>query len=359
MANVFYFGTSEMTYNVIEGTLVQLSCTAKEEYPVIIYRDMESDHEIVRNWTLLPQTSVYDYKMMPDETDVIHILTIQNVNRTQSGSYGCLQTEPNLDQKTLILQVIYQPSQPTCETGFHLFTMFTTEKIMSQFEGKCVVTDGYPPAEMSFSGIPNLLLNANIIHLPERKLEGSLSFLPSVTLNNSAVSCIVRQDYPSDLNLQSYEKSCSFEPFQFWKTFEVWITPPNLTVHRPGDVSFICSSNAGSTSGAYWLLPKLPSGVSHTERNNKLTLHVQQAETLVGKPIVLTLECRLLYRNMSSKDKIFVTIDIKVGTVPTLILIIIVVTLVIFAIVIGLIFTHNRKRKIRKDFPANLQSDLT
>ncbi|KAJ8022183.1 hypothetical protein HOLleu_39596 [Holothuria leucospilota] len=308
------FGTLGTICYVTEGGTIQLFCRKNNSEPVIIYKDVGDDGIIiVKDNILKVQTGGYRYQVMENGTEKHHRLTINNISRSHRGRYDCLQTETKFDRKTVTLKVFYPPSEASCETDFDLFTTFEKDKIHIPFEGKCTVKDGYPSVNMSFSGILDSFEMKPVIKRWDEKIEGRFSLLPNMTLNNSVVSCIVRQHYPTHSTLPDYESVCSFKPFRFLAELSVWITPSNVTIHQPKDIYFVCSSNAENVAEVYWVLSKLPTGVSHSENSNMLTLHIRAEDTLTDRSIVITIKCQGHYRNRSCEDEAFVKINVKRG----------------------------------------------
>ncbi|KAJ8022181.1 hypothetical protein HOLleu_39594 [Holothuria leucospilota] len=297
MADQCVFGTLDTICNVTEGGAVQLFCRKNNSEPVIIYKDVENDIPISKDYKLVLHTGEYSYHVIKNTTGSIHRLTINDVSRSHGGRYYCLQKHPKFDTKTVTLKVFYPPSEASCETDFDLFTTFEKDNIHTPFEGKCTVNDGYPSVSLSFSGISDSFGMKSTIKRSGEKIEGRFSLLPNITLNNSAVSCIVRQHYPAHLTLPDYETVCSFEPFLFLEEFSVWITPSNVTIHQPKDIHFVCTSNAENLTEVYWILSKLPTGVSHSENSSILTLHIRAEDSFTDRSIVITIKCQGHYRN--------------------------------------------------------------
>ncbi|PIK49783.1 hypothetical protein BSL78_13336 [Apostichopus japonicus] len=185
--------------------------------------------------------------------------------------------------------VNYRPSNPICSSSQKLI-FFKDDVTNATAVLQCSLGDiGRPKSTLSFQFQNGSSVNSSVI-ISGNNLEASISILPSVRMNNSYISCIVRQDIPSSMSTTSFEDSCSFPPILFLEELQVMITPSMYTMNDSGNITFTCSSNAGPLDNVTWKIKsEVPNSVTKFAKHDQITFQVNNSKMSNSASIVF--EC--------------------------------------------------------------------
>lgn len=283
---VLEFADVIQEYNVTEDTDVKLSCRMPNDGPVIIFEDRrENDVTLVSDFRLEESFKArYQYEYNTSPTWTSHNLTVSNVNRLDSGEYVCLQTEPTINQKSLLLNVHYRSSAPTCSTS-HPPVYLLEEVIAENLTFICKLDEiGNPRAKLQ---IDSNRSNQSLRHIQTDDTIDriSVSFLPNIDMDDTKLSCTSHQEVFSNAESGAVDSSCEFVTVLFLDEVTVTMKPANLTIKQAGNYVVKCESNAGSSIAVTWHIPTtLPEGMSYAVNEQYLIFTVDDPGQAVTNP---------------------------------------------------------------------------
>lgn len=251
------FDSLNSVHNVTEGEDIDLECDVRNEYPVSIFLDKsQSDVIIAQNWSLIDKTRLYSYQHRKEGDGVHHTLVLYNISRSASGRYVCLQLEPRIDQQSITLNVLYNASNPVCTSLSE--TVFLTDEVQHQeVNFMCTVEDVGDPmcSTSSFTGSPRDSKITSVFVEDDHKHIDTLSFIPSVDMNNTIIQCVRAQDSPVSTTspLVPLRRTCDFPKIRFLRDLILHILPSNrLVVSDVGVHILHCLSNVRNLTRIAW-----------------------------------------------------------------------------------------------------------
>ncbi|XP_071814332.1 uncharacterized protein [Apostichopus japonicus] len=259
-----------------------------------IFKDTGEDSFIINNGHLEGNPNKYGYSSTVSDSGRKHTLIIKNIDRNEAGVYSFMQEKPfKLISVTVLVN--YRPSNPICSSSQKLI-FFKDDVTNATAVLQCSLGDiGLPKSTLSFQFQNGSSVNSSVI-ISGNGLEASISILPSVRMNNSYISCIVRQDIPSSMSTTSFEDSCSFPPILFLEELQVMITPSMYAMNDSGNITFTCSSNAGPLDNVTWKIKsEVPNSVTNFAKHDQITFQVNNSKMSNNASIVF--ECFGKVRN--------------------------------------------------------------
>lgn len=256
----------ENRYSAMEGDNVEFVCTSSGS--VTMFLDSIQDEEIIKNGILLKDPTRYVYTT--NETGDVHTLIIKNITRREMGKYICITNTP-FDYMSLNLEVYYRASAPICVSSSQDLVFFTDEVTNRTVDFYCNVSD---------TGSSESILALTMFQddTPIRRVyNDSLTFRLSVITNQTNISCVVEQEFPSSMNISTFKDSCGFLPILVLDGIEVTISPPQYVMNNTGNITFKCLSKAGFVDDFTWnVSPQFESIVPYTIENDSLRFYIDR-----------------------------------------------------------------------------------
>lgn len=301
------FKESPESYKIYEGNAVQLVCQQEREKLLSISRDGTA---IVKNLALVGSPLKYSFNK--ENSSNKYVLKIQDLDKSDDGIYFCVEGVTLIKQ--LYLEILYPPkSGPNCSSSYGTSKSYFDDISQQRFYFNCTVEDGNP--QIKFRLYKDGKLRERIdpdkvieIKQPGQTLLKTLMFSSYLnsSFNNSRLTCVVVQDIPSAFLGYDFNETCYFGPMRLLPTFDILITPSNVSFQE-GDVKVLtCSSNVSNVVKRW---RNIPEGLVYETVEDKSGLHLKifEMNTISNQPIILGCECLLGNRRLSAEATIYIT----------------------------------------------------
>lgn len=265
-------------YSVIEGDDVVLVCQSQGNDSVTIFRGSMREYMIINNSVLEGNPKRYDFQFNATELSFNHWLTIRNISREDGDVYLCVRKEHSFEPASLTVNVIFASSKPICSSPAEL--VFFEDEINKRIVYQCINKNNDDPStQLSIKGFPkNMPVKTDSVRQGDI-LNKYVSFIPSHEINQTVITCHLRQNVTSSNKVTSFHDFCTFPPLLFLKELVMSITPPSYSITKPGKVAFTCLSNAGRNDKwktTWKITSEIPIFVKYSISSSRLTFEVNE-----------------------------------------------------------------------------------
>lgn len=283
---------SGFEYSVIEGDDVVLVCQSQSNDSVTIFRGSMREYMIINNSVLEGNPKRYDFQFNATELGFNHWLTIRNISREDGDVYLCVRKEHSFEPAFLTVNVTFASSKPICSSQAEL--VFFEDEINKRIVFQCINKhNGDPSTQLSIKGFPkNMPVKTDSVRQGDI-LNKYVSFIPSHEINQTIITCHLRQNVTSSNKVTSFHDFCTFPPLLFLKELVMSITPPSYSITKPGKVAFTCLSNAGRNDKwkTMWkIISEIPIFVKYSISSSRLTFEVNEPLDLTTT-VAIVFEC--------------------------------------------------------------------